>query len=115
MFGDAPNKADINFVLGALADMFDHRLRMLERASLQAHGHPNVAMVRSLGNTKRDERLRFGHPVQRKCGDGEAARLLNSGHRGRDHLARNLFFQGPRRLDIHLYAPGFKTGVFYTL
>ena len=66
MFGDASDKADIDFVPGALADMFDHRLRMLERAPLQAHGHPDVAMSRSLGDAKRDERLRFGHPVQRK-------------------------------------------------
>jgi hypothetical protein len=77
MFGDASNKADINFVPGALADMLDHRLRMLERAPLQAHGHPDVAMSRSWGNAERDERLRLGHPVQRKRGDGEAARSLN--------------------------------------
>ena len=57
MFGDACNKADIDFVPGALADMFDHRLRMLERAPLQAHGHPDVAMSSSLGDAKRDERL----------------------------------------------------------
>ena len=47
MFGDASNKADINFVLGALADLLDHRLRMLKRATLQAHGYPDVAKSRS--------------------------------------------------------------------
>jgi hypothetical protein len=50
MFGDASNKADIDFVSGALADMFDHRLRMLKRAPLQAHGHPHVAVSRSRRN-----------------------------------------------------------------